>query len=212
MMYRFIKRLFDILVCLILLPIFGVVFFIVAIAIKVEDNGPVFYYDHRIAKGKREFVMLKFRSMKVNAPMILNEDGSTYNSDTDPRVTKVGHFLRKTSIDELPQILNVIKGDMSLVGPRASTWDAVDTYQDDELDKMKVRPGITGYTQAYYRNSISVREKRLYDAWYANNASLWLDIKILVRTVKTVLVQENLYSNEGKPEDSEKVARDTIKK
>lgn len=210
--YRFVKRLFDILVCLILLPIFCVVFLFVALAIKIEDRGPIFYYDHRIAKGSREFVMLKFRSMKVNAPMILNDDGSTYNSNNDPRVTKVGHFLRKTSIDELPQIINVLKGDMSIVGPRASTWDAVDTYQEDEVDKMKVRPGITGYTQAYYRNSISVREKRLYDAWYANNASLWLDIKILFRTVKTVFAQENLYSNVGKPEDSEKVVQDTIKK
>jgi len=211
MLYRFIKRLFDIVVCVLLMPIFCIVFCIVALAIKIEDKGPIFYYDHRIAKGSREFVMYKFRSMKVNAPMILNKDGSTYNSDNDPRVTKVGHFLRKTSIDELPQILNVLKGDMSLVGPRATTWDGVDSFAPDEVDKMKVRPGITGYTQAYYRNSISTREKRLLDAWYANNASLWLDIKILFKTVKTVIKKENLYSNEDTPEDSDKVLRETIK-
>ncbi len=209
-MYRFIKRLFDICVCLVLLPIFILVWIVVAISIKIEDGGPIFYYDHRIARGSKEFVMYKFRSMKVNAPMILNKDGSTYNSDDDPRVTKVGRFIRKTSIDELPQILNVLKGDMSIVGPRASTWDAVDTYLEDEKDKMKVRPGITGYTQAYYRNSISTREKRLLDAWYANNASLWLDIKILFRTVKTVVKRENLYSNEGNPENSDKVDKQSL--
>lgn len=212
MFYRFIKRLFDLAVCVLLFPIFCIVYCIVALAIKLEDGGPVFYHDHRIAKGSREFIMYKFRSMKVNSPMILNADGSTYNSDVDPRVTKVGHFLRRTSIDELPQILNVIKGDMSLVGPRASTWDAIDSYKEDEVDKMKVRPGITGYTQAYFRNSISVREKRLYDAWYANNASLGLDIKILFKTVQTVFAQENLYSNEGTPEASEKVQKETVKK
>lgn len=212
MIYRFIKRFFDLAVSIFLFPIFCIVFCIVALAIKLEDGGPIFYYDHRIAKGSREFIMYKFRSMKVNAPMILNADGSTYNSDVDPRVTKVGHFLRRTSIDELPQILNVIKGDMSLVGPRASTWDAIDSYKADEVDKMKVRPGITGYTQAYFRNSITVREKRLYDAWYANNASLALDIKILFKTVQTVFAQENLYSNEGAPESSEKVVQNTVKK
>jgi len=211
-LYRFIKRFFDIFVCLVLFPFFLIIWVIVTLIIKFDDGGPVFYYDHRIAKGSKEYVMYKFRSMKVNSPMILNKDGSTYNSDDDPRVTRIGHFLRRTSIDELPQILNVLKGDMSLVGPRATTWDGVDTFMPDEVDKMKVRPGITGYTQAYFRNSISTREKRLYDAWYANNASLWLDIKILFRTVKTVFVRENLYSNEGTPEESGKVMQETINK
>ncbi len=194
-MYLFLKRIFDITFCLLFLPVFAIVWVFVALAIKIEDGGPIFYYDHRIAKGSKEFVMYKFRSMKVNAPMIVNRDGSSYNADNDPRVTKVGHFLRKTSIDELPQIINVIKGDMSIVGPRASVWVAVDTYLEDEIDKMKVRPGITGYTQAYYRNSITTREKRLYDAWYANNVSFALDIKILFKTIATVLKRENIYTN-----------------
>jgi len=102
--------------------------------------------------------------MKANAPLLLNPDGSTYNSKDDPRVTKVGKFLRETSIDETPQILNVLKGDMSIIGPRASLSEALGTYKEDELDKMKVRPGITGYTQAYFRNTLSNREKRLKDA------------------------------------------------
>ena len=121
--------------------------------------------------------MYKFRSMKVNSPNILNEDGSTYNSAEDSRVTKVGKVIRETSIDEIPQILNVIKGEMSIIGPRASGFDALPSYKDDEKDKMKVLPGITGYTQAYFRNGLSVREKRLKDAWYANHVSFVLDMK-----------------------------------
>ncbi len=205
-MYKFIKRLFDLSVCIVLLPFFAVLWAVVAIAIKLDDGGPVFYYDHRIGKDCKELIMYKFRSMKVNAPMIVNSDGSTYNADDDPRVTKVGHFLRETSLDELPQILNVIKGDMSLVGPRASTWDSLDYYKPDEIDKMKVRPGITGLTQAYYRNSIPPRKKRLLDAWYANNATLWMDVKILFKTVGTVFKHENLYSNEGTEERIEDIS------
>lgn len=195
-MYKIIKRILELLICLIALPFFLLVLIPVAIAIKVEDGGTVFYGAARIGKNSRKFNMLKFRSMKMNAPNILNEDGSTYNSNDDPRVTRVGRFIRATSIDEIPQILNVLKGDMSVIGPRASGWDALPTYQADEIDKMKVRPGITGYTQAYYRNSISVREKRLYDAWYANNVSFTLDVKIFFKTIKTVLKREGLYTNQ----------------
>lgn len=210
-LYFFIKRVFDLCVSIVALPFFAIIYVFVAIAIKLEDGGPVFYYDHRIAKGNKEFIMYKFRSMKVNSPMILNADGSSYNSDKDPRVTKIGHFLRKTSLDETPQILNILKGDMSLIGPRASTWDnGTNLFLPDEIDKMKVKPGITGYTQAYYRNSISNREKRLLDAWYANNCSLWLDIRIFFKTISTVLKKENLYTNTGSPEESDKVLQETI--
>lgn len=194
-MYRFIKRAFDLICCILAFPFFLLILIGVTIAIKMDDGGSVFYIAERIGKDCRKLKMFKFRSMKVNAPNLTNPDGSTYNSKNDPRVTRVGRFLRNTSIDETAQILNVIKGDMSLIGPRASGWGALDSYQPDEIDKMKVKPGITGYTQAYYRNSIGVREKRLLDAWYAHNVSLWLDIKILFKTVATVLKRENVYTN-----------------
>lgn len=194
-MYKYIKRIFDLVCCLIAFPFFCILYVIVGIAIKIEDHGPVFYKAERIGKGSKKILMYKFRSMKVNSPNILNADGSTYNSAHDSRVTRVGKFLRETSIDETAQILNVIKGEMSLIGPRASEWDALDSYQPDEMDKMKVKPGITGYTQAYYRNSISVREKRLKDAWYANNYNFWLDLKIFFRTIVVVLKHENVYTN-----------------
>ena len=139
--------------------------------------------------------MLKFRSMHVNALDLRNEDGSTYNSVSDNRVTKVGRFLRESSIDELAQVFNVLKGDMSIIGPRAGDVESKNTYKDDEKDKTLVKPGITGYTQAYYRNNLGVREKRLYDAWYAHNVSIWLDVKIFFKTIATVLKCENVYTN-----------------
>ena len=190
-----IKRLIDIVICLAALPFVLLVTIPIAIAIKLEDGGPVFYRSRRLGKGFVEFDMLKFRSMKVNAPDIRNEDGSTYNSSTDSRVTKIGKFIRETSIDELPQFFNVLFGQMSIIGPRAGDVESKDTYEDDEKDKLLIRPGISGYTQAYYRNGLGVREKRLYDAWYAYNVSLGLDIKICFKTVQVVLKRENIYTN-----------------
>lgn len=191
-----VKRLIDILVCLVALPFVLLVCIPVAILIKIEDGGPVFYRSKRLGRGFRHFGMLKFRSMRVNAPDLRNEDGSTYNSKSDPRVTKIGRFLRESSLDELPQFFNVLAGQMSIVGPRAGDVESENTYEEDEKGKLLIRPGITGYTQAYHRNNLSVRKKRLLDAWYAHNVSMLLDIKILFRTVKTVFCHENLYTNE----------------
>lgn len=192
-----IKRIFDILLCIIILPFILLVTIPVAVAIKIDDGGPIFYRSRRLGIGFTEFNMLKFRSMKVNVPDLRNADGSTYNSPADSRVTRVGRFLRETSLDELPQFFNVLLGHMSLLGPRPGDVESKDTYEEDEKDKMLVRPGISGYTQAYYRNSIGVREKRLYDAWYAHNVSLWLDVKILFRTLVAVLKKDNVYTNDS---------------
>ena len=189
------KRVLDILLCIIILPFVLLVTIPIAVAIKIEDGGPVFFKSRRLGMGFSEFNMLKFRSMKVNAPDLRNEDGSTYNSPTDSRVTRIGCFLRETSLDELPQFFNVLWGHMSILGPRPGDVESRDTYEEDEKDKMLVRPGISGYTQAYYRNSIGVREKRLYDAWYAHNVSFWLDVKILFKTAATVLKKDNIYTN-----------------
>lgn len=195
-MYKsFFKPLCDWIIALVAFPFFCIIWLCVAVAIKLEDGGPVFYMAERIGKDSKKLLMYKFRSMKVNAENITNPDGSTYNAKDDPRVTKVGKFLRETSLDETAQVLNMLKGEMSLIGPRASGWSALDSYLPDEVDKMKVRPGITGYTQAYFRNSISVRDKRLYDAWYANHVSFLLDVKIFFKTIVTVLKHENVYTN-----------------
>lgn len=189
------KRVIDIFICLILLPFVLLIVIPVALMIKFEDNGPIFYSSKRLGVNFKEFGMLKFRSMKVNAPDLRNEDGSTYNSKEDLRVTKIGRFLRETSLDEIPQIFNVLLGQMSLIGPRAGDVESKDTYQEDEKDKLLIRPGITGYTQAYYRNNLGVREKRMYDACYAHEVTFLLDLKIFFRTIKTVLFHENIYTN-----------------
>lgn len=185
---RFGKRFIDIILSGIGIIIIFPVCLIVSIAILLEDGGPVLYCGERLGKNGTKFKMYKFRSMYKNAPDLRNNDGSTYNAIDDPRVTKVGHFLRETSIDELPQLFNVLKGEMSLIGPRASVGDSLTGYAKDELGKLTVRPGITGYVQAYYRNGLTVHEKRLQDVWYAQNISLVLDIKIIIKTISTVLL------------------------
>ena len=192
---NYIKHVMDFIIAVIALIVLSPVFLIIAVLIKREDGGPVFYTGDRIGKNSKKLRMLKFRSMKVKVPDIRNDDGSTFNSNNDPRVTKIGKILRETSLDELPQLINVVIGDMSIIGPRASTWDMLETYKPDEIDKMKVRPGITGYCQAYFRNGISAREKRVKDAWYANHISFWLDVKIVFKTIDTVLRHSNLYTN-----------------
>lgn len=194
---KFFKRVIDIFLSVMALPIFLIIYIVFGLLIKIEDKGPIFYKADRIGKDGKIFKMYKFRSMKVNAPVLLNADGSTYNSKDDPRVTKVGKFMRETSIDEIPQIINVLRGEMSIIGPRASLASVLETFKDDEKDKMKVRPGITGYTQAYFRNGLSNREKRLKDAWYANNLSFGLDAKIFFKTILTVIKKDGVYTNSG---------------
>lgn len=191
----YIKRMIDIIICILMFPFLFIVMLPISIAIKLEDRGPVFYSSKRLGVGFSEFGMLKFRSMKVNAPDLRNEDGSTFNSKDDPRVTPIGKFLRESSLDELPQFFNVFMGQMSFIGPRAGDVESKDTYLEDEKDKLLIRPGITGYTQAYYRNNLGVREKRMYDACYAHEVTFLLDVKILFRTIKTVLFHENIYTN-----------------
>lgn len=195
-MYRkFGKRFFDIVLSTIGLVLVAVVFIPTAIAIYLEDRGPIFYNASRLGKNGKVFKMYKFRSMKVNAPDLRKADGSTYNGEDDPRLTKVGKFIRKTSIDEMPQLINVIKGDMSLIGPRPDLPEHIKEYVGNESRKLEVLPGITGYSQAYYRNSIEWKERIKHDIYYVDNWSLIMDIKILFKTVITVLKKEGVYVN-----------------
>ena len=137
--------------------------------------------------------MYKFRSMKVNAPDIRNEDGSTFNSKDDPRLTKIGRLIRETSIDETPQILNILKGDMSFIGPRPDLPDQIELYEGEEKRKLEVKPGITGYSQAYYRNSVPWKERIRNDIFYVDNMSFWLDVKIFLMTIMSVFRREAVF-------------------
>lgn len=193
---KIIKRIFDLILALIALPFVLIICFVFGVLIYLEDKGDIFYIAKRRGKYGSIFGMYKLRSMKMNAPDIRNKDNSTFNSANDPRVTKVGKILRKTSIDELPQVFNILKGDMSWVGPRPITIDRpLSEYDQKRIDRLKVKPGITGYSQAYFRNNISQEEKLQYDADYVKEVSFKLDIKIVLKTIQSVLLQKNIYTN-----------------
>lgn len=195
-MYQlFIKRLFDIIGSLIILPFVLLEITFLAPIIWLTDKGPVFYSATRAGKGYKPFKMFKLRSMYVDSPDLKNPDGSTYNSDDDPRVTPIGRIMRKTSLDEFPQFLNILLGDMSFVGPRPKLYSKgrLDNEKDEKIIKsFSVKPGVTGYAQAYYRNSITQDEKFKWDAYYADHVTLWMDIKILWQTVVSVLGHKNI--------------------
>ena len=193
-MYKFFfKRLFDIIIGLIALPIVLLIIIILAPIIYFTDRGPVFYNAERLGTKCKKFKMYKLRSMYVDAPDLRNPDGSTYNSDNDPRVTPIGSIMRKASLDEFPQFLNVLLGDMSFIGPRPTVGNI--TYGElDEITKKRydVKPGVTGYAQAYFRNSISQEEKFRCDAYYTDNVSFVMDVKILFKTVCSVITRKNI--------------------
>lgn len=200
MYQHFFKRVIDILGALLLLPFVLLEIIILAPIIWLTDKGPVFYNANRAGKGYKPYKMFKLRSMYVNSPDLKNPDGSTFNSDNDPRVTPIGRIMRKTSLDEFPQFLNVLLGDMSFVGPRPKLFNPERKLEDMPETYRKsysVKPGITGYAQAYYRNSITQDEKFYWDAYYADHVTLWMDIKILFQTVWSVIARKNINTEES---------------
>ena len=200
MYQHFFKRLFDIIGSLILLPFMLLEIIVLAPIIWLNDKGPVFYNANRAGKGYKSYKMFKLRSMYVNSPDLKNPDGSTFNSDNDPRVTPIGRIMRKTSLDEFPQLLNVLLGDMSFVGPRPKLYNPERKLEDMPETYRKsysVKPGITGFAQAYYRNSITQDEKFYLDAYYADRVTLWMDIKILFQTVWSVIARKNINTEES---------------
>lgn len=211
LVYRLIKRVFDVMVSAILIIPIGIVIIISALFIKVEDKGPVFYMADRTGRFGKIFKMFKLRSMKVNAPDIRLEDGSTYNGEDDPRVTKFGKVARKTSIDELPQIINILKGDMTFIGPRPDTPVGSAVYTDEEKIILTVRPGITGYNQAVNRNSVLTKEKLKNDIYYVKHLSLWFDIEIVFMTIATVLGHKNVNRANISTEDAYVLEKDGTK-
>ena len=211
LIYRFIKRLFDVVVSTILMIPIGLVILISGVAIKAEDKGPIFYMADRTGRFGKIFKMYKLRSMKVNAPDIRLSDGSTYNGEDDPRVTKFGKFARKTSIDELPQVINILKGDMTFIGPRPDTPVGSAAYTEEEKIILTVRPGITGYNQAVNRNSVLTKEKLKNDIYYVKHLSLWFDIKIVFMTIATVLGHKNINRADVSTENAYVLEKDGTK-
>lgn len=191
--YRRAKRIMDLALSLLALPIILPLFVVIALAIKIKSpDGPVIFTQNRTGKGGRRFKMYKFRTMVPNAEELkkqlahLNElQWPDFKITNDPRVTRVGKFLRKTSLDELPQIINVLRGEMSLVGPRPTSFDA-STYQLWQTARLDVKPGLTGLWQVYGRASTEFDERLRLDILYIEHRCLGLDLEILLRTVLAV--------------------------
>lgn len=181
-----LKRFFDLTVSLILLVCLWPVLVIVAIQIRRKIGSPILFRQTRPGKDGKPFEMVKFRTMldAVNSSGILLPD--------EYRITKLGSFLRSTSLDELPELWNVLKGNMSLVGPRPLLMDYLPLYSKEQYRRHEMRPGITGWAQVNGRNAISWEEKFKLDVWYVDNQSFWLDLKILFLTVKKVLVRDGI--------------------
>lgn len=206
---RFVKRAMDILICMLAMVILLPVFLVVAIAIKLEDGGPVFYKQKRATRNGRAFDILKFRSMIVDAE---KEGKSIPATDHDPRITKVGRIIRATRIDELPQILNILSGDMSIVGPRPERLEHVMKYSEEIPEfgyRLKVKGGLTGYAQIYGKYNTSAYDKLRLDLMYIENYSLLLDIKLILLTLRVMLKKE---STEGfdKAEELERMKQEAL--
>lgn len=187
------KRLLDLLLCCVALPIALPLVVICGMAVRWSSPGPVFFRQKRIGMNRRSFEILKFRSMYVNAPDLRNSDGSTFNGVQDTRVTPVGRFLRKTSLDEIPQLINVLRGEMSFVGPRPDLPDSIQHYRPKDHLRLSVPPGVTGPPQVRGRNALTWEVRREMDVEYAATRSLWLDIRIILMTFPAVLLRRGIY-------------------
>jgi undecaprenyl phosphate N,N'-diacetylbacillosamine 1-phosphate transferase len=187
---KYIKRILDFLFAIVLLIILSPIMLIAALAIKIEDpKGPVLFKQKRPGKDAKIFEVFKFRTMIVDT----ERDGRKL-SDIE-RITKVGSFLRKTSIDELPQLFNIIRGEMSFIGPRPLLVEYLKFYSPEQMRRHEVRPGISGWAQVNGRNAISWEEKFQYDIWYVDNQSFFLDLKIFLLTIYSVLNKKGINNS-----------------
>jgi lipopolysaccharide/colanic/teichoic acid biosynthesis glycosyltransferase len=193
-MYKNIfKRIFDLILAILALPFWFIILIIIGPIIYFQDKGSIFYNAPRLGKDGKIFKMYKFRSMKMNAPDIRNEDGSTFNAEDDPRLTSIGKFIRKTSLDETPQLLNIIKGDMSMIGPRPDLPEHRKLYEGNEDRKLEIRPGVTGYNQAYYRNIVPWKERIKNDIYYIDHLNMMLDLKVFFKTIESIVLKKGIF-------------------
>ena len=185
------KEIFDKVVAFIALIILSPLFLIVAVLIKIDSKGPVFFMQERVGKNGKIFKTFKFRTMVVGAD---EKTKGIYIDKENPYVTKIGKFLRRSGIDELPQVINVLKGDMSFVGPRPTLQYQIKKYNDFQKKRLLMKPGITGWALVNGRNLLTWPERIKLDVWYIEHWSFWLDMKILFKTVWVVARGEGLYA------------------
>lgn len=199
-MYLKVKRLLDFFFSLTILTLLLPFLLVVAILIKLDSKGPIIFKQYRIGKNGAIFKVWKFRTMINNAEKL---GTGLKTAERDPRITKIGNYLRKLSVDELPQLINILKGDMSFIGPRPAPVQHLEEYSESERGRLEVLPGITGWAQVNGRNKLTWPERIEKDIWYVQNISIWLDTKILFMTLKVVLLSEGVYSgrNDSKVEE-----------
>ncbi len=198
--YLFFKRFFDIFCSFLAIVILSPLLLIISLIIKIDSRGPVLFKQDRIGKNKKIFKMWKFRSMRIDAP----KNAPTHMLDNpDLYITKIGKFIRKTSIDELPQLFNVLTGKMSIIGPRPALWNQDDLVSErDKYHANDIRPGLSGWAQVNGRDELEIPVKAKLDGYYYQKFSLWLDIKILFMTIFKVFKHDGIV--EGKHEETEK--------
>ncbi len=189
MLYNFVKRLLDILISLSAIIVLFPLFIIIIVLIKLTSRGPAVFKQQRAGKDGKPFIFYKFRTMKIDADPF----GPSPKSGRDQRLTKVGIFLRKYSLDELPQFFNVIRGDMSVVGPRPLYVAQIAEWNQQQRKRLNVKPGITGLAQIHGRGELTIEQKLAYDVEYVENASLLLDLKIIFLTMVQVLAGKSIY-------------------
>ena len=190
MLYLAFKRFYDTLGALIALIVLSPIFMILIILIKLDSKGPILFKQKRIGRHKKHFNILKFRTMKIDSP----KDTPTHLlKNPEQYITRLGKFLRKSSLDELPQIINILKGDMSIIGPRPALWNQYDLIEErDQYHVHKLYPGITGYAQIKGRDTLAIKDKARLDGYYVAHISLWLDIKIFFGTIKSIFKSEGV--------------------
>lgn len=196
--YKYVKRAIDVILSVLALIVLSPVFLIISLLIKLESDGPVFFAHKRIGKDGKEIKILKFRSMVSNAeelikdftPEQMEEYKKNFKLENDPRITRIGKFLRKTSLDELPQLINIIKGDLSIIGPRPVVESELEKYQNNKNKFLSLTPGLTGYWAANGRSSTTYEQRMSMELFYIDNFSWKLDLKIFFKTILSVLKKE----------------------
>ncbi len=181
------KRIADLLLAGIALLVLSPLLLVLAILIKIASPGPIFFRQARLGKDGKVFRIYKFRTMHHNAPVLKNDDGSMWTGKEDPRIFTLGKILRKYSLDELPQFINVMEGDMSIVGPRPDLAEQRELYEEGQERKLLMKPGITGWAMVNGRNTIPWEKRIELDIWYIENHSLWLDLKTALMTVPVLV-------------------------
>lgn len=190
-----LKRAIDIVLSFITILFVAPFWILIIFLIKTDSSGPAFYLHTRVGKNSKEFTCFKFRTMKVDS-----DPNKLAESKEDDRITPLGHFLRKTSLDETPQLINVLLGDMSIVGPRPALPVQVENFTVDQFQKLSVKPGLTGWTQVNGRNSIPYEKRMELDCWYATHNNVFLDLWIILKTFKVLIFGDGIYdSNSSSP-------------